>query len=148
MNFDWAAWHKKFEDFGISTHRAGEEDPKFPGSFPEANKTTKGADSDSKSDTEEPNVNVKGESSTASSNAKLNGSTHGWREEMEEEGADPVWQKHLDKLQASGKLKERNDGYASSHQDVRPDEETKPEDESEFVTFTYEQLQVRSVSII
>lgn len=70
---------------------------------------------------------------------------------MEEEESDPVWQSHLDKLQKSGKLKGRNEEPAPPRQDTREDDGSTAEEEPEFLTFTYDQLQVSagfSLSII
>lgn len=142
MDFDWAAWHKKFEDFGISTQRTSDSEPKFPGSFPETEQATNGTDAGGESSKSVPEGDLKGDSSRAPGSSKRNTAGQGWREEMEEEESDPVWQKHLDKLQTSGKLKERNEGYAPPHQDTREDDESKAEEEPVFLTFTYDQLQV------
>lgn len=150
MDFDWAAWHKKFEDFGISTHSTSDAEPKFPGSFPEPDKATNGTDAGGEFSTRVPQGDL-GDSSTAPNSSKQNTSGRGWREEMEEEESDPVWQKHLDKLQKSGKLKERNEEYAPPRENTRGDDGSTAEEEPEFLTFTYDQLQVSagfSLSIV
>ncbi|GHJ87308.1 hypothetical protein NliqN6_3710 [Naganishia liquefaciens] len=106
MNFDWAAWHKKFDDLGISTGIDVDSHPKFPGSFPEAEETTSG-----EAKVDEPQSD--GGRGTAKDKDARHNAPQSWRQEMDEEAEDPVWQEHLDKLQASGKLKDRKDGYAA-----------------------------------
>lgn len=63
----------------------------------------------------------------------------GWRREMDEEADDPVWKEHLDKLQASGKLRDRNDGYADL--DEREDGGSEVEEEPSPPQYTFEELQ-------
>ncbi|KAJ9122434.1 hypothetical protein QFC22_001859 [Naganishia vaughanmartiniae] len=146
MDFDWAAWHKKFEDFGLSTTNSKvTKEAKFPGSFPE--------DDDTGTRDEAPvkNTGVDGESSSSnksgnpplSTNSKQQTrSTQGWKDEFDEEAADPVWKEHLDKLQATGKLKERDGQYSSSTEPEQPNE-TKREEEQEIeaLKFSLDELQ-------
>lgn len=146
MDFDWAAWHKKFEDFGLSTTKSEVNgEAKFPGSFPED-------DDSGASRVEEVKDTGKEKASSSSKpseqtplpgNAKRqNGSTQGWKEEFDEEAADPVWKEHLDKLQATGKLKERDGQYSSTGPEQSNEVEREAEQEIEALKFTFDELQV------
>ena len=138
MNFDWAAWHKKFDDLGISTGVNADPRPKFPGSFPEAEDTTPREEEPPA--TSEPQRDSAHESASAgkSKNQRHN-MPQGWRQEMDEEADDPVWKDHLDKLQASGKLRDRKDGYADP--DEREDGGSEVEEEPLPPEYTLEELQ-------
>jgi hypothetical protein len=134
MDFDWAAWHKKFDDFGISTKVNSDQHPKFPGSFPETEDKVE-------QQTEDPQAEDKPESSSSQSNGRQYTANQGWRKEMDEEVNDPVWNDHLDKLQASGKLKERTDAYAASRE-TEEEGMSEVEAEPELPKFSFEELQV------
>jgi hypothetical protein len=146
MDFDWAAWHKKFEDFGLSTTKSAVNgDAKFPGSFPED-------DDIGVRDAEEVKNTRTGEASSysngtseplpAGNGKRQSGSAQGWKEEFDEDAADPVWKEHLDKLQATGKLKERDGQYSSTEPEQPTGAEREKEEETETLKFSFDELQV------
>jgi hypothetical protein len=134
MDFDWAAWHKKFDDFGISTKVNSDRHPKFPGSVPETEEKVE-------QQAEDPQSQNRPESSSSQTNGRKYTANQGWRKEMDEEANDPVWNDHLDKLQASGKLRERTDAYADSR-DMQEESVSDVEAEPELPKFSFEELQV------
>lgn len=140
MDFDWAAWHKKFDEFGISTKRNDDQHPKFPGSFPEEDEAIPEVEQQT---AEAPQDESKRNPSSSQSNGRQYAAAQNWKREMDEEAEDAVWKDHLDKLQASGKLRERKDGYADPRE--QEDEVSEPEAEPDFPQFTFEELQVRSM---
>ncbi|KAJ9094910.1 hypothetical protein QFC19_007766 [Naganishia cerealis] len=143
MDFDWAAWHKKFEDFGLSTRTEVKGDAKFPGSFPETEATggSPGGEVNNKADEASSSSHGTGDRHLPESNRQQHSSNQGWKQEMEEEAADPVWKEHLDKLQATGKLEERSGQYSSTDAGLSSGVEQEKEEDIEAFKFSFDELQ-------
>ncbi|KAJ9100669.1 hypothetical protein QFC21_003714 [Naganishia friedmannii] len=145
MDFDWAAWHKKFEDFGLSTTKSRVDgEAKFPGSFPE-DVDTGTRDVEEVKETEREGASSSssgsGEPFLPGTKKQQSASTRGWKEEFDEEAADPVWKEHLDKLQATGKLKERDGQYNSTDPELPNGAEREEKEETEAIKFSFDELQ-------